>query len=262
MRPDNAAPLIAAARQRHELTRAKAIQAIRELDRAGTVGHLQPRRRPGRRVPVLAVFPARHPHRDRTAPGAPPADPAQRRSPPPARLRRLAARAPGSGPGTQPRAAPTENQRLRRQLAHALGDWRTSPTDGIDDRRTSHHVTVRQRSTVLSRSSTAHAAVSKARPRHEGPAQELDQPRARITSIAPRIWKNMRPTAVEVSMPWSSTTRSTPRVLSVLDSSIRCSRERPSRRAWSPPAGLWVGWPPATPCSARSGRRAYRRPCR
>lgn len=36
MRPDNTAPIIAAARQRHELARAKAIQAIRELDRAGT----------------------------------------------------------------------------------------------------------------------------------------------------------------------------------------------------------------------------------
>jgi Family of unknown function (DUF6262) len=36
MRPDNTAPIIAAARRRHELTRAKAIQAIRELDRAGT----------------------------------------------------------------------------------------------------------------------------------------------------------------------------------------------------------------------------------
>ena len=36
MRPDNTAPIIAAARRRHELARAKAIQAIRELDRAGT----------------------------------------------------------------------------------------------------------------------------------------------------------------------------------------------------------------------------------
>ena len=36
MRPDNTAPIIAAARQRHELARAKAIQAIRELDRADT----------------------------------------------------------------------------------------------------------------------------------------------------------------------------------------------------------------------------------
>ncbi|SRR5712691_11550863 len=36
MRADNTGPIIAAARRRHELTRAKAIQAIRELDRAGT----------------------------------------------------------------------------------------------------------------------------------------------------------------------------------------------------------------------------------
>jgi hypothetical protein len=36
MRPDNIAPLIAAAHQRHELTRAKAIKALRELDYAGT----------------------------------------------------------------------------------------------------------------------------------------------------------------------------------------------------------------------------------
>ena len=36
------------------------------------------------------------------------------------------------------------------------------------------------------------------------------------SAIAPRIWKNIRPTAVEVSMPWSSTTRSTPAVCSVL----------------------------------------------
>jgi hypothetical protein len=36
MPPDNIAPLITAAHHRHELTRAKAIQALRELDHAGT----------------------------------------------------------------------------------------------------------------------------------------------------------------------------------------------------------------------------------
>ena len=36
MRPDNSAPLAVAAARRHELTRANAIQALRELDRAGT----------------------------------------------------------------------------------------------------------------------------------------------------------------------------------------------------------------------------------
>ena len=35
MRPDNAAPIIAAARHRHELTRARAVQALREINRAG-----------------------------------------------------------------------------------------------------------------------------------------------------------------------------------------------------------------------------------
>jgi hypothetical protein len=35
MRPDNTVPIIAAARRRHELTRSKAIQALRELDRTG-----------------------------------------------------------------------------------------------------------------------------------------------------------------------------------------------------------------------------------
>ena len=35
MRPDPDTPLAAAARQRHELTRSKAIQALRELDRTG-----------------------------------------------------------------------------------------------------------------------------------------------------------------------------------------------------------------------------------
>jgi hypothetical protein len=35
MRPDNAAPAIAAARHRHELTRARAVQALRELDHTG-----------------------------------------------------------------------------------------------------------------------------------------------------------------------------------------------------------------------------------
>lgn len=36
MRPDSTAPLIAAAHRRHELTRAKAIRALHELDHAGT----------------------------------------------------------------------------------------------------------------------------------------------------------------------------------------------------------------------------------
>ena len=49
MRPDPApAPLAAAAARRHQLTRAKAIQALRELDRAGHPHHIHRRRRRSR----------------------------------------------------------------------------------------------------------------------------------------------------------------------------------------------------------------------
>lgn len=98
MRTDNTAPIIAAARRRHELTRARAIQAIRELDHAGSLVTFADHRRPGRDLPVLALLPARHPRRDRAPPGRhqqvrPSADPGQ-----PARLRRLTASPPGSRP--------------------------------------------------------------------------------------------------------------------------------------------------------------------
>ena len=42
MRADNTRHIIDAARQRHELTRAKAIQALRTLDAAGTPSHSRP----------------------------------------------------------------------------------------------------------------------------------------------------------------------------------------------------------------------------
>jgi hypothetical protein len=37
MRPDNSAPIVRAAKQRSELTRAKAVQSIRQLERSGAV---------------------------------------------------------------------------------------------------------------------------------------------------------------------------------------------------------------------------------
>ena len=51
--------LAAATARRHELTRAKAIQALRELDRAWRASHLRIGRRHGRDLPVLAIHPAR-----------------------------------------------------------------------------------------------------------------------------------------------------------------------------------------------------------
>jgi len=64
VRPD---PLAEAAARRHELTRAKAIQALRELDRRRT-RHLRLRRRGSRYLPLLALYPARH---QRPGPQAP-----------------------------------------------------------------------------------------------------------------------------------------------------------------------------------------------
>jgi len=74
-----------------------------------------------------------------------------------------------------------------------------------------------------------------------GAARAREPRRVQITensAMEPRIWKR----AVEVLMPWSSTTRSTPRDCSCRDSSRRCSKERPSRsasRVW-PAAALKV----------------------
>ena len=64
MPPDNSTHLITAARQRHELTRAKAIRAMRELDHAGAAITFDAVARAARRLPLLALHPARHPRRD------------------------------------------------------------------------------------------------------------------------------------------------------------------------------------------------------
>src|SRR5580698_7052845 len=112
MRADNSAALAQSARHRHELTRAKAIRAIRELDRAGTpVTFEQVARSAG--LPVLALLPARHP---RPAPAAAHQQPpCTRTSHPrqPASLRRITLPAPASrdpaGPAARagkPAAAP------------------------------------------------------------------------------------------------------------------------------------------------------------
>ena len=73
MRADNTAAIIAAAQRRHELTRAKAIRALRELDHAGAARHLRGRRPRRRSLPILALCPARYPGRDRAPPPPHPA---------------------------------------------------------------------------------------------------------------------------------------------------------------------------------------------
>jgi hypothetical protein len=126
VRADNTGPLIDAARNRHELTRAKAIRALRELDHAG--------------VPVTfaAVAAAAGVSRSwlyaqadireqltrlrtATAPAQAPPIPARQRASEASLLARLAQAT------RRNQILADENARLRRQLAHALGDQRASP---------------------------------------------------------------------------------------------------------------------------------------
>ena len=127
MRPDPATPLALAAARRHELTRARAIQALRELDRAGApvtfaavaaaAGisrswlYTQPDIRD--QIQQLRTSTSR-------APGAP--VPASQRSTNTSLHARLTAAL------QRNQALADENGRLRRQLARALGDQRTTRT--------------------------------------------------------------------------------------------------------------------------------------
>jgi len=130
VRPDPAAPLAEAAAQRHELTRAKAIQALRELDRSG------------RPVTFASVAAAAGISRSwlytqpdirdqiqrlrdsRSTAGAVPAS--QRATDSSLRARLTAAL-------TRNQALADENARLRRQLARVLGDQRSSRTRSGND---------------------------------------------------------------------------------------------------------------------------------
>ena len=131
--PADPTPIVTAARQRHELTRAKAIRALRELDRAGTpitfeiVAHtagvsrswlytqadiraeIQRLRDTTRRAPTTSI------------------PSAQRTSDSSAQTRLQAAI-------QRNRARAEDNQRLRRQLAQALGQRRQAPAprEGTD----------------------------------------------------------------------------------------------------------------------------------
>jgi hypothetical protein len=129
MHPDNAVPLIAAAARRHELTRAKAVRAVRELDQAGTPITFEAVARAAgvSRSWLYAEADLRSEIerlRDAT-----------RRTPPPSPSIPRTQRASDASLRTRLEAAlrrnqelTQENQRLRRQLAHALGDQRTAPT--------------------------------------------------------------------------------------------------------------------------------------
>lgn len=123
MRPDNTASIIAAARRRHELTRAKAVQALRELERsttpisfaavanAGGVSRSWLYTEADLREEITRL-------RESTRRAPTPAVPASQRASDASLRRRLEL--------AQQRiqALRGDNEKLRRQLAYALGDQR------------------------------------------------------------------------------------------------------------------------------------------
>jgi hypothetical protein len=125
MPPEAPAPLAAAAARRHQLTRARAIQALRELDRAGSpVTFASVARAAGISRSWLYTQPDIRDQiqqlRGTRSPGPASAIPASQR----ATDTSLRARLTTSLQRNQQLAE--ENARLRRQLARALGDHRST----------------------------------------------------------------------------------------------------------------------------------------
>ncbi len=122
---DRATPLAAAARRRHELTRSKAIRAVRELDHAGAVvtfdavaRHADVSRSWLYTQPDLRAEIERLREATRRAPTH--TVPASQRATDDSLLRRL------QQANERNRLLAEENKRLRRQLEHALGEQRAA----------------------------------------------------------------------------------------------------------------------------------------
>jgi TolA-binding protein len=125
MPPDHTSALITAARQRHELTRAKAIRALRELDRSGAVASFQAVARtanvsrswlytqPDIRAEIQRL-------RDATRHAPKPPIPVTQRATTESMRRRLETL------NERIRQLTDDNQRLRRQIAQALGERRAA----------------------------------------------------------------------------------------------------------------------------------------
>lgn len=130
MHPD---PLSDAAARRHELTRAKAIQALRELDRAGTpVTFAGVSRAAGISRSWLYTQPdisgqIRRLRQETNAAGSAGGIPAAQRATDPSLRTRLATLL------DRNKQLADENARLRRQLARALGDQRSAGTRSGND---------------------------------------------------------------------------------------------------------------------------------
>ena len=131
MHPDHHAPLAIAAARRHELTRARAIQALRKLDRAGAPVTFAAVTTAGISRSWLYTQPDIRDQiqrlRDTTAKTSTAAVPASQRATDTSLRSQLAATL------ERNRALAGENTRLRRQLARTLGDQRSArPQSGND----------------------------------------------------------------------------------------------------------------------------------
>ena len=125
MRADNTRHIVAAARHRHEYTRAKAVQALREAEKPGTpvtfdavasaAGVSRPGSTPSRTCEPRSSDSAQS---HRGAPGGP--VPIRQRASDASLLRRLEAA------NARIRQLAEENRRLRDQLARALGEQRSA----------------------------------------------------------------------------------------------------------------------------------------
>lgn len=137
MRADNTIHLITAAQRRHELTRAKAIRALRELDQAGALVTFETVARAAE-VSRSWLYTQQdikdEIHRLRALANRTPNQPtpARQRTTEPSLLRRLEIA------NNRNRELTEENQRLRRQLERALGQLRTGgpPTTTVES---THH---------------------------------------------------------------------------------------------------------------------------
>lgn len=141
MRPDTTTHLVTAARQRHELARAKAIRALRELDRAGTATTFEVVARAAQvsrswlyTQPDIRAEVQRLRAATRRAPS--PSIPATQRATAESLRRRLEAT------NERIRQLTDENQRLRRQLVQALGDQRAARTPAPPDQTGQPSVTI------------------------------------------------------------------------------------------------------------------------
>jgi 2-succinyl-5-enolpyruvyl-6-hydroxy-3-cyclohexene-1-carboxylate synthase len=124
MHPDNSARIVLAAKRRSELTRAKAVQAIRQLERSGAVVTFEvvadsagvSRSWLYGQVDLRAEIERLRERTRKTSPSVP----VRQRTSDASLIARLQAAI------DQCRKLSEENSRLRRQLAHALGERRIS----------------------------------------------------------------------------------------------------------------------------------------